>query len=88
MVGADADGLHKVYAESVRNLGTPVFSRRYFRLLMEVFGDEADVVTILEGDAPIAAVMNFYFRDEVLPYYGGGTVAARDAPATTSCTGR
>jgi len=22
-------------------------------------------------------VMNFYFRDEVLPYYGGGTAAAR-----------
>ena len=21
--------------------------------------------------------MNFYFRDEVLPYYGGGTIAAR-----------
>ena len=26
---------------------------------------------------PIASVMNFYFRDEVLPYYGGGTAAAR-----------
>ena len=26
---------------------------------------------------PIAAVMNFYFRDEVLPYYGGGTAQAR-----------
>ena len=28
--------------------------------------------------APIAAVLSFYFRDEVLPYYGGGTPAARD----------
>ena len=25
--------LHRVYAESVRNLGTPVFSRRYFAIL-------------------------------------------------------
>jgi len=77
VVGRDIDGLHRVYAESMRNLGTPVFSRRYFRVLMDVFGDAADVVTILHKDAPVAAVMNFYFRDEVLPYYGGGTSMAR-----------
>jgi FemAB-related protein (PEP-CTERM system-associated) len=77
VVGRDIDGLHKVYAESVRNLGTPVFSRRYFRLLMDAFGDAADVATILQGDRPVAAVMNFYFRGEVLPYYGGGTIAAK-----------
>jgi FemAB-related protein (PEP-CTERM system-associated) len=77
IVGRTVDGLHGVYAESVRNLGTPVFSKRYFRVLMEVFGDTADVVTILHGEKAVAAVMNFYFRDEVLPYYGGGTMAAR-----------
>jgi FemAB-related protein (PEP-CTERM system-associated) len=75
--GREVAGLHQVYAESVRNLGTPVFSRRYFRVLMDVFGEAADVVTILNKDMPVAAVMNFYFRDEVLPYYGGGTTAAR-----------
>jgi FemAB-related protein (PEP-CTERM system-associated) len=73
----NADVLHRVYGESVRNLGTPVFSRRYFRMLLEVFGDAADVVTILDRDRPIASVLNFYFRDEVLPYYGGGTAQAR-----------
>jgi FemAB-related protein (PEP-CTERM system-associated) len=77
VVGRDTDGLHRVYAESVRNLGTPVFSRRYFRVLMEVFRDAADVVTVLHDDRPLSAVMNFYFRDEVLPYYAGGTVTAR-----------
>ncbi len=77
MSGRAVDGLHRVYAESVRNLGTPVFSRRYFRILMDVFGNAADVVTVMHKDAPVAAVMNFYFRDEVLPYYGGGTTAAR-----------
>ena len=77
VIGRDIDGLHRIYAESVRNLGTPVFSRRYFRILMQVFGNDADVVTILNKDLPVAAVMNFYFRDQVLPYYGGGTLAAR-----------
>ena len=76
-VGHDARALHRIYAESVRNLGTPVFSRRYFQTLMEVFGDAADIVTILDQETPIASVMNFYFRDEVLPYYGGGSAVAR-----------
>lgn len=76
-VGRDSDVVHHVYAESVRNLGTPVFSRRYFRILMDVFGEAAEAVTVFDKGSPVAAVMNFYFRDEVLPYYGGGTLAAR-----------
>ncbi len=78
-VSRDVDGLHAIYAESVRNLGTPVFSRSYFRILAETFGAQMDVVTILDGDTPVSAVMNFYDRGEVLPYYGGGTAAARQS---------
>ncbi|HET6184286.1 MAG TPA: FemAB family XrtA/PEP-CTERM system-associated protein [Acetobacteraceae bacterium] len=77
VVQHEAGTLFRVYAESVRNLGTPVFPRRWFAALLERFGQNADVVTVLDGEAPIAAVLNFYFRDEVLPYYGGGTEAAR-----------
>ena len=73
----DTERLHRIYAESVRNLGTPVFSRRYFRLLGEAFPGAHDVVTVLHEDRPVAAVLNFHFRDEVLPYYGGGTREAR-----------
>jgi len=71
------DRLHHIYAASVRRLGTPVFSRRYFRLLKERFGPACDVVTVTANEQPIASVMNFYFRDEVLPYYGGGLEVAR-----------
>ncbi len=76
-VDDDVDRLHRIYAESVRNLGTPVFSRGYFRILRAVFGARADVLTVLDDGRPIASVLSFYFRDQVLPYYGGGTVAAR-----------
>jgi len=76
-VDQDTELLHRIYAESVRNLGTPVFSRGYFRLLAEVFRDCCDVLTVRDQGRPIAAVLNFYFRDEVLPYYGGGTREAR-----------
>jgi FemAB-related protein (PEP-CTERM system-associated) len=71
--------LHHIYATSVRALGTPVFGRDYFAALKRVFGKDCDIVTILARDGrAIASVLNFYFRDEVLPYYGGGTEAARE----------
>ena len=78
VIDPSADRLHAIYAESVRNLGTPVFSRRYFALLLELFAADADVVTVMDGDKAIASVLNFYHRNEVLPYYGGGRAVARD----------
>lgn len=76
-IDRDAARLFRVYSESVRNLGTPVFPRRYFETLLKVFGEDCDIVTILDAGEPVSAVMNFYFRDTVLPYYGGGTFGAR-----------
>ena len=76
-VGRDVAVLHRIYAESVRNLGTPVFARRYFEILAEVFADRMDVLIVRFGETDVAAVLNFYWRDEVIPYYGGGTAAAR-----------
>lgn len=65
------------YAESVHRLGTPVFSRRYFQTLLDVFGPDCEVLTVTRNGGLVASVMSFYFRDEVLPYYGGGTEQAR-----------
>ena len=77
VIDDDVDRLHPVYAESVRNLGTPVYSKAYFRALQETFGSDLDIVTVLHDGQAVASVMNFYFRDQVLPYYGGGVYDAR-----------
>ncbi|PLW81534.1 peptidoglycan bridge formation protein FemAB [Kineobactrum sediminis] len=74
---AGTNRLYRVYAESVRNLGTPVFSRRYLEILREEFGTDCRVLMIREGDEDVAGVMSFYFRGEVLPYYGGSIARAR-----------
>ena len=71
------DRLYRVYSESVRNLGTPVFSRKYLRILQEEFADDCRILMIKHGAQDVAAVMSFYFRDEVIPYYGGSTAQAR-----------
>jgi FemAB-related protein (PEP-CTERM system-associated) len=75
------DRLYRIYAESVRNLGTPVFAKSYFRILKDEFSTSSDIVTISSGSKAVASVLNFYFRDEVLPFYGGGTAAARQLAA-------
>ncbi|MDX1735746.1 MAG: FemAB family PEP-CTERM system-associated protein [Halioglobus sp.] len=69
--------LYRVYSESVRNLGTPVFSQKYLKVLRQVFGDDCSVLMITHGGQDVAAVLSFYFREEVIPYYGGSTSQAR-----------
>ena len=76
-VDNSTDAFYSAYSQSVHSLGTPVFSRKYFKCLQQVFGDKCDILTIRHGDELVSSVMNFYFRDEVLPYYGGGTPIAR-----------
>jgi len=69
---------YAMYSESLRNLGTPVFAKRYLEILKRTFGDQCEVCTATHEGKAIASVMSFYFREEVLPYYGGGTQAARE----------
>ena len=81
MIDTDVERFFSAYSSSVRNLGTPVFAKKYFQILKEVFGDACEVLTVeLEGRV-VSSVMSFYFRDEVLPYYGGGTFEARQLKA-------
>jgi FemAB-related protein (PEP-CTERM system-associated) len=80
-LAAGDTNLHDFYhllSTSYRNLGTPIFSKAYFENLMDVFGDSADIAVIKDKDNQLSsAVMNFYFNEQVLPYYGGGNDSAR-----------
>lgn len=68
---------YAVYAESVRNLGTPVFPKRLFDAVIDAFGNDADILTVLHEGHPLASVLSLYHRGAVMPYWGGGTYAAR-----------
>jgi FemAB-related protein (PEP-CTERM system-associated) len=78
---ANVDRFYGIYSESVRNLGTPVFSKRYFEVLTEEFGERCETATIVHQGVPVTSLVTFWFRDEVLPYYGGGLAAARPLSA-------
>uniref|UniRef100_UPI0028A951A5 FemAB family XrtA/PEP-CTERM system-associated protein n=1 Tax=Massilia alkalitolerans TaxID=286638 RepID=UPI0028A951A5 len=79
VVEDNVERMFEAYANSVLRLGTPVFPKKYFALLQQVFGDECEVRSIYtEDDRLVASVLSFYWRDEVVPYYGGGMDLARE----------
>jgi FemAB-related protein (PEP-CTERM system-associated) len=68
------DEFYEVYATSLRNLGTPVFPKRLFAEFLREFPNHSDILLIRQGDKVAGGVLSFYFRDTVLPYYGGAYV--------------
>jgi FemAB-related protein (PEP-CTERM system-associated) len=77
----DVDAHYELYAESVRNLGTPVFPKKLFEVMLEMFEDEADILTVSNGAEPVASVLSFYHQGTVMPFWGGGNFAARGLKA-------
>lgn len=74
---ADRAAHYRVYCESVRNLGTPVFPRRLFDEVLDAFGADADILTVSHQGQPVASVLSLYHQGAVMPYWGGGTWDAR-----------
>ncbi len=81
-IDATADRFFALYADNVHRHGTPAMPRRYFDTLLREFGRDCEVLTVVDAaGTPVSSVMSFYFRDEVLPYYAGDAVRARELAA-------
>jgi FemAB-related protein (PEP-CTERM system-associated) len=76
------DRFYALFADNVHRHGTPVLPKTYFEALMRVFAGDCEVLTVTDKEGkPLSSVLSFYFRDEVLPYYAGDAVEARDVGA-------
>ena len=79
------DGVERffaLYADNVHRHGTPAMPKKYFQALLAEFGADCEVLTVVAPDGrALSSVLSFYFRDEVLPYYAGDDVLARDLAA-------
>ena len=62
---------YEIYAESVRNLGTPVYGLSYFERLVETLGEQCKVLLVEYQGRAVAGVLSFFYKDQVLPFYGG-----------------
>jgi FemAB-related protein (PEP-CTERM system-associated) len=64
------DQFYDVFAANMRNLGTPVYPKRFFAELLRAFPDHTDIMLVRLNGRVAGATMNFYFDGTVLPYYG------------------
>lgn len=61
--GADLlDAFYAVFAENMRDLGTPVYPKRFFQAILERFGSHCQLVVIESGGEPWAAAFLAYWR--------------------------
>lgn len=65
------DGFYQIYSRSVRDLGTPVFSKKLFAEGVRQFGHECKIFSVHHQGKPVAAVWTLFYKNEVIPYYGG-----------------
>jgi FemAB-related protein (PEP-CTERM system-associated) len=81
IIDDDINTFYHLYATSVRNLGTPVYPKKYFVALKDKFGDDCEFLTVTKNGKAISSVLSFYFDNTVLPYYAGGLPEARSLKA-------
>ena len=80
--GAGVNRFFALYADNVHRHGTPALPKAYFEALWRTFGPAVEVLTVEDTQGvPVSSVLSFYFRNEVLPYYAGDALAARDLAA-------
>lgn len=75
------DDFFSLYADNVHRHGTPALPKRYFAELMDTFREAASILVVRHAGRPVSAVLTFWFRDEVLPYYAGDLPIARELAA-------
>lgn len=59
------DPFYEVFSRNMRDLGSPVHSRRFFGGIMDRFRDHAFICVVSHGLKPVAAGFMFRFKDEM-----------------------
>ncbi len=75
------DTFYDLFAFSYRNLGTPVFGKRYLRTILEEFQGKSSILLIQKDEQPLSGVLSLYYKDQVIPYYSGAFLEARNYAA-------
>ena len=65
------DTIYDLYAATLRRLGSPNYRREFFHSLQRAYGDDCVCLVVRDAGKPIAGVVSFVFRDELVPYFSG-----------------
>jgi FemAB-related protein (PEP-CTERM system-associated) len=59
------DEFYSVFATNMRDLGSPVFPRRFFAEMLDAFPERTGIVVVRSGHRPIAAAITYGFRTTI-----------------------
>lgn len=59
----ELDSFYRVFSTNMKELGTPVYSKSFFRNILERFPERAHICTVYAGSAPAASGLLIGFRD-------------------------
>lgn len=59
------EAFYKVFSRNMRDLGTPVYPRRFFEMVMKVFSESAKILTVYDGAYPVASGLVIAFKNRL-----------------------
>jgi len=59
------DGFYAVFCRNMRDLGTPVYSRGFFRNILETFPDTSRIISVMLEGKTVASGLLTWFRDSL-----------------------
>jgi FemAB-related protein (PEP-CTERM system-associated) len=69
------DAIYDLYAVTLRRLGSPNYDRKLFHALAKGYGDKCVCLAVKDSGRPVAGVISFVYRDEIVPYFSGSVEA-------------
>lgn len=70
---------YAIMANSYHGLGTPIFPQKFFDNFLEIFSEKAQILLVRTRDGdPVAAVMTFFFKNQVIPFWAGSIFKYRN----------
>lgn len=77
------DAFYEVFSRNMRDLGTPVYSRRFFDVVLSRLGDAASCVVVRSGRRPVAAAITLRWRNTIEIPWASSLKAFRSECANT-----
>ncbi len=75
------DSFYKVFAHNMRDLGTPVWGKKFFAAILTVFSESAQIVLVRKSDEVIGAGLVLSFKDRLyVPSASSYRSAIKDCP--------
>lgn len=65
------DTVYDLYSVTLKRLGSPNYSRQFFHELQDAYGDDCVCLVVKDDHKPVAGVVSYVFRDEIVPYFSG-----------------